>query len=367
MIILQSISGMKILLLDYVGYNSHTSNYSWQRRSPLPEELAPLKHISKAARRAASISPVFFSQIVISDLDAHQSYYSPVSADSAQDIMWLHQFFLREGVQNFTLNELTSIVLHEAAHHIQNNLPQQFQRILADDPAWSATLKRYPEISTNQSWFIETTADIYSIKMSGPCAITALEKLHQHACQHNGVEYWVGLFPQNYGKFSLSKRFKIMEFYAAQRDSLKEQSLLRLPMSARRSGTEYQTAQSTSDEEIGTDGRLNYFDWLVKEGGGYDFLASLLKWHPGVKVADGWQRIDSRETEDAVKQTQIRQFIHDVKTLMKLLLGSANLYVSEHGEFYPEELPYGAVRSNRAALTKTALHLTGSTLCAYNK
>lgn len=133
-----------------------------------------------------------------------------------------------------------------------------------------------------------------------------------------------------------------------------------MPLSPRKANTKYTTTESNNTSQIGRDEKENYFEFVVKCANGYDFLESLLKIHPMIEILPEWQDIQLVACNDGTRQKQVKQFVHDVTTLMKLLLGSANMAVDNYGNFIYENLPYGPIRSNRGSLSRTALGTNGS-------
>jgi hypothetical protein len=358
---------MDVLLLKFLKYDQDTDMYSWKKRQPLSEEQISFNQVKKAAQNATALSPAFFSKVCIADLDVMKLEYEPAIAASEQDTVWIHETFLRQCVPNLAIDELTSVFLHEAAHLLHRVYPEEFDKIWAEDRAWQKTLAYYPEITSNPSWFSEITANLFALKMAGRCTLTAMEKVLEHCCQHEGMLYRRDLFGENDHNLSLNKTFNILQYYWRQREQLREQSLLRMPLSAKRTDAEYHTQESVSQNETGADGKQDYFEFVVTGDNGNDFLVSLLKSHPLVEILPGWLDIQPAASDNKIRQKQVKQFIHDVTKLMKQLLGSANMSVDSYGNFVYEDLPYGAVRANRAALSRTALPITGSISRIYNE
>lgn len=350
------VSNMDIQILNYSSYDSSTREHIWHIRSPTSGELNKLRKVYEAASTAREISPIFFNEILIANLNVFAPTYSSVMADSDQCIMWIHEEFFKNIIQELTVEELTSLFLHEAAHHIQSKLPKVFKQMLTSDHAWINTISYYPEIAGNGNWWSETTADIYAMSISGKNFITAIDKLYRLTSQHFMKPFNLENYPENRQRPSLVKRFEILDCYAHQKKVFREKLLSRMPMSTKRPDSGYQVITQLSKGE----NRRGYFESVAMGDSGYDFLESLLRLHPQVEILPSWEAVQPVALEDKKRQKEVEKFIHDVTTLMKLLLGSASLYVDDYGNFLPDMLPYSAVRANRGGLTRVALTTNGS-------
>ncbi|MEM7375582.1 MAG: hypothetical protein AAF587_43715 [Bacteroidota bacterium] len=354
---------MDVQFLTVVKYDSERQVYQWEGRQPLVRERTSFNRIKKAVKNAAMLSTAFFERIRITDLDVMLDAYHPVIAGFDQDggILWIHEAFVWKSVPQFTLDELTSIFLHEAAHYLEAHFPVELERMFAGDPIWNEIIIRYPEIMIHENRISETKADIYALQRGGKCLVPALDKEHKHVCDYVGIRYSRGYFPERDTHVSLTKRLEILNYYWKRWEAMAAAFLPRMSLRAeRKDEEEYHTARSTSDEETSIDGRRAYFEQVLKSNQGYDFLDYLLKLHPSIEILPHWHNIQVDTGDDKERHKEVERFIHDVTTLMRLLLGSANHYVNRRGGFRNDTLPYGAVRANRASLTRVALHEKGS-------
>lgn len=338
---------MDVQFLTLVSYDPDRNVSRWQNRQLSPEEKASLSRTIKAAQKAAELAGCFPDNIYIRD----ERPYEYISYGWYHGgIIWLYKDFAEHCPDIFSFDEAVAMFLHENAHHVQRYYPEYFQRLLAYDPAWDQLLALYPDIE-ERSWLNEVTADIYALRIMGKHYSQSLYKHYQYFSGKTTVN--PDLFPETSEYPSMSQRFELIDRYCSFQVNGEIINSNRIALRVRRSDKEYKTEHRMTKEERAFGGPLHYYQYVTQCRSGYDFIQTLLSVHNQVETISGWG-IPSRIRGDKKKK-----FAQDVMTLMKQLLGSANLYVDEKGIYRNDDLPYGAVRAYRASLTRTALGQNG--------